>query len=127
MSADKLAALSPSATTENSLHSQSSKSAFNLNSSYDSSLANSHLRVPTNTQNGQVNSLSPNPAGRLSREVSVSSHSSSQSDLAREGDGTAVEKKGHVVYHWAMIQLSMTPEVERFMQDIVSSKNCEST
>ena len=122
MSADKLTALSPSATLGNSLQSQSSKSAVNLNTSHDSTLSNSHLKNPVANQNGQLNYLSPDtPAGRLSREVSVSSHSSSQSDPVREGDGTAVEKKGHVVYHWAMIQLSMTPEVERFMQDIVST------
>ena len=122
MSVDKLTALSPSATLGNSLQSQSSKSAVNLNTSHDSTLSNSHLKNPVANQNGQLNYLSPDtPAGRLSREVSVSSHSSSQSDPVREGDGTAVEKKGHVVYHWAMIQLSMTPEVERFMQDIVST------
>lgn len=120
ISAEKLAALSPSTSTVTTENQQSPKSAYNSNSSYDSSNTNSHQKNIANIQNGQVNSLSPNPAGRLSREVSVSSHSSSQSDLTREGDGTAVEKKGHVVYHWAMIQLSMTPEVERFMQDIVS-------
>ena len=129
LSADQLTALSPSVSVANSAKPpQSSQSAVNLNSSYDSLNTNSHQRNATHIQNGQVNflspgqvnSLAPNPAGRLSREVSVSSHSSSQSDLAREGDGTAVEKKGHVVYHWAMIQLSMTPEVERFMQGIVS-------
>ena len=129
LSADQLTALSPSVSVANSAKPpQSSQSAVNLNTSYDSLNTNSHQRNATHIQNGQVNSLSPgqvnslapNPAGRLSRDVSVSSHSSSQSDLAREGDGTAVEKKGHVVYHWAMIQLSMTPEVERFMQGIVS-------
>jgi len=57
----------------------------------------------------------------LSRAVSLSSHSSSQSDLDREVvEGAVVEKKGHVVYHWAMIQLCMSPEMEKFMQDIVS-------
>ena len=120
LSADKLTALSPSV-TGNSIQNQSSKSAFNLNASYDSTLSSSHLKTAVTNQNGQMNYLSPDPAGRLSREVSVSSQSSSQSDHAREGDGSAVEKKGHVVYHWAMIQLSMTPEVERFMQDIVST------
>lgn len=59
------------------------------------------------------------PAG-LSREVSLSSHSSSQSDLVKEGEGAAIEKRGHVVYHWAMIQLCMSQEMERFMQDVVS-------
>ncbi|XP_053407466.1 kinase non-catalytic C-lobe domain-containing protein 1-like isoform X3 [Mercenaria mercenaria] len=54
----------------------------------------------------------------LSREMSLSSHSSSQSDLVKEGEGVAVEKRGHVVYHWAMIQLCMSQEMERFMQDI---------
>lgn len=56
----------------------------------------------------------------LSREMSLSSHSSSQSDLVRDGEGIAMEKRGHVVYHWAMIQLCMSQEMERFMQDIVS-------
>ena len=128
LSAEKLAGLSPSVSVGNTSTPQSSKSAANLNSSHDTLNDNSHQKNAPNIQNGQVNSLSagqvnslaPNPAGRLSREMSVSSHSSSQSDLVREGDGTAVEKKGHVVYHWAMIQLSMTPEMERFMQGVVS-------
>ena len=53
--------------------------------------------------------------------MSMSSHSSSQSDLDREvTEVVSVTRKGHVVYHWAMIQLAMTPDMERFMQDIVS-------
>ena len=128
LSADQLTSVSPSVSVTNTAKPQSSQSAVNLNRSHDSLNTNSLPRTNTHAQNGQVNSLSPgqvnslapNPAGRLSREVSVSSHSSSQSDLAREGEGTAIEKKGHVVYHWAMIQLSMSPEVERFMQGIVS-------
>ncbi|KAL3864884.1 hypothetical protein ACJMK2_006531 [Sinanodonta woodiana] len=61
----------------------------------------------------------------LVREMSVSSKSSSQSGVRNLDNGsidtvakTPIKHKGHVVYHWAMIQLSMTPDVERFMQDI---------
>ncbi|KAK3589437.1 hypothetical protein CHS0354_020772 [Potamilus streckersoni] len=61
----------------------------------------------------------------LFREMSVSSKSSSQSGVRNLDNGsidtvakTPIKHKGHVVYHWAMIQLSMTPDVERFMQDI---------
>ena len=35
-------------------------------------------------------------------------------------DNPEYRKKGQVVYHSAMIQLSMTPEVDRFIHDIVS-------
>ncbi|KAH3790012.1 hypothetical protein DPMN_168206, partial [Dreissena polymorpha] len=55
----------------------------------------------------------------LSREISISSHSSCQSDLDREvTECIAMERKGHVVYHWAMIQLNMSQDMDRFMQDI---------
>ncbi|XP_052771824.1 kinase non-catalytic C-lobe domain-containing protein 1-like isoform X3 [Mya arenaria] len=53
------------------------------------------------------------------RPISVSSHSSGQSDLDKEvTEGIAVERKGHVVYHWAMIHLSMSQEMEKFMHEI---------
>ena len=74
-------------------------------------------------QNNLTVSSPQRPNGKvtgLSREMSLSSHSSSQSDLVKEGESVALEKRGHVVYHWAMIQLCMSQEMERFMQDIVS-------
>ena len=99
-----------------------------LSSSFDGRLQNvsNHGRSVhnnprhTNGLSSHSGSQSNNMNG-LSREVSMSSHSSSQSDIARDSDAIPVEKKGHVVYHWAMIQLCMTPEMERFMQDIVSN------
>lgn len=70
----------------------------------------------------------------IGRESSISSLSSSQSgtldssmtsvdsSLHTQGNDDEPKTKGHVVYHWAMIQLSMSDEVEKFMQDIVSMK-----
>lgn len=40
--------------------------------------------------------------------------------LSWDKDIAEYRKKGQVVYHSAMIQLSMTPEVDRFIHDIVS-------
>ncbi|KAL5022627.1 hypothetical protein ScPMuIL_001782 [Solemya velum] len=66
----------------------------------------------------------------IGRESSISSLSSSQSGtldssmnsvdsrIHSQGNDVEPKTKGHVVYHWAMIQLSMSDEVEKFMQDI---------
>lgn len=117
-------------------HSQSLPRPTSLSVSYDSlqmrtlkqnsGIVNVPQSVSDINQNGTpMNGLSSPQRSTvkltgLSREMSLSSHSSSQSDLVREGEGVAMEKRGHVVYHWAMIQLCMSQEMERFMQDIVS-------
>ena len=44
--------------------------------------------------------------------------------LSWDKDIAEYRKKGQVVYHSAMIQLSMTPEVDRFIHDIVSDILC---
>lgn len=100
--------------------------SFDANSRFSSEVRAQANQLNVNSQNmnqvqPSVNGTATSEKSGLTREMSMSSHSSSQSDLDREvTEGIAVVKKGHVVYHWAMIQLCMSQEMERFMQDIVS-------
>lgn len=105
----------------------------------DNSDVNSPPSSKSSTHHNSFNKNDINQRNELmTRTSSLSSHSSNRSDkhdvtgqlhrhLSRlslteniKEEMAAQKRKGQVVYHWSMIDLCMTTEVEKFRQDIVS-------